>query len=267
MQRPTRRAWLQGRERQYRSARGLNNATVRKLRTICLCCVLALAAPAGAYDGLREDNPFVEAMLRMMEMFGLIDRSRLPLGVPYLPGYDQALSGGLGGLAPLYGLGNLSPGYGLGGLGGLGGLSGLGGLGGMPGGPMLPGQMLGQGAIPGQLPGLGAWPNAGMPGVPGYGLPGNPLQQWPGQRAPVQSALDGVWELNKGGFVIIRGNRARLYLSRDQYQDFTIAYDRRQLSWAPVSGGTASRYRYEERDGRMILRDSEGNYLLLRKRR
>ena len=53
---------------------------------------------ASAYGGYGDDNPFVEAMLRMMEIFGLINRDRLPLNVPYLPGY-----GGLGSLGSLPG--------------------------------------------------------------------------------------------------------------------------------------------------------------------
>lgn len=250
------------------------------LRTICLCSCLAIAAPVPAYDGLREENPFVEAMLRMMEVFGLIDRSRLPLSVPYLPGYGQSL----GGMAPLYGLG------GLGGLGGLNSLGTLGTLGGVPGlgGLGVPGALGGLGSLPGTtgfpgsvfapglgMPqaGLGGWPITGMQGLgglPGYGIPGAAGQawpQWPGAARAPAASLDGIWELNNGGVVIIRGDRARLYLARDRYQDFVIAYDQQHLNWAPLTGGNASRYRYQVRDGRMVMQDKDGNYLLLRRRR
>lgn len=224
---------------------------MKKSLGILLFCTLACGSPAGAYNygSYSDDNPFVEAMLRMMELFGLVDRSRLPLGVPYLPGYAQNAIPGIGGLGGYPGLGGLSGFSPMQGMGAVPGLSPPYGMGQLPGGLGWPG---------------GAYPQSG-------GLP-NP---WAGQRwgDPARSGapsglLDGIWEINKGGFVIIRGNAARLYVSQERYQDFVIGYDRRYLWWRPKSGGGgSSRYRYQLRDGRMIMQDDEGNYLLLRRRR
>ena len=238
---------------------------MKKLLTLCLCGVLTLpfGTAATSYGLYAEDNPFVEAMLRMMEIFGLINRSRLPLSVPYLPGYGQQLTpalsgwygaGGFPGMSPMSGLGGypgMSP---ISGLGGYPGMSPMSGLGGYPG--MSP--MSGLGGVPG----IGSWPGAG--GIPGswYG----PGGQGPGA-APTGGYLDGAWELSKGGFVVISGNRARLYLTPRQYQDFAVRYDRDRLWWAPRAGGATARYRYRVIDGRMVLRDDDGNYLLLRRRR
>jgi hypothetical protein len=232
---------------------------------------------ASAYSGYGDDNPFVEAMLRMMEIFGLIDRDRLPLSVPYLPGYGQQFAPGLGGFSSLGGLGG-APGMSqMNGLGGMPGMLPMYGLGGMPGmSPMYglggaPGMssMYGPGGFPGMspAPGMGGFPGAG--GMPGgnWSNWGN-LNQYP--QAPVTRAptyLDGIWELDQGGFVIIKGNNARLYVSREQYQDFAVRYDRQHLWWRPQEGGEASRYTYQAREGRMVLRDAEGNLLLLRRRR
>ena len=225
-------------------------ASVKKSLVLCLCCSLAVPLNAAAYG---EDNPFVEAMLRMMEVFGLIDRDRLPLSVPYLPGYGQQFSPGLGTLG------------GLSGLGGIPGMSPMYGLGGMPG--MSP--MYGLGGVPGMstVPGMGGMPGTG-------GMPGGSWENWGNLNSYPQmpanrpsTYLDGIWELDKRGFVIIKGDVARLHLSREQYQDFAIYYDRQHLWWRPQEGGKASRYKYQERDGRMILRDSEGNLLLMRRRR
>jgi hypothetical protein len=142
------------------------------------------------------------------------------------------------------------------------------GMGAIPGVSPIPGA----GGIPGiaQYPGAGGWPPGGLPwasGLPGTGNWPNPA--WPGSPTAARAAayLDGAWELSSGGFVIIRGNSARLYVSRDRYQDFSLGYDRQHLWWAPQAGGRSSRYRYQVRDGRMVLRDDEGNYLLLRRRR
>jgi hypothetical protein len=162
---------------------------------------------------------------------------------------------GLGGLGGLGTLGTLPGVGGLSGLGGVPGMGGLSSLGAMPGSLMAPGAGLSQGA-------LGGWPIAGM-----QGLGAQQWQQWPGARSAPNAALEGIWELTNGGVVIIRGDRARLYLSRDRYQDFVIAYDQQQLSWAPLRGGSVSRYRYQVRDGRMVMQDKDGNYLLLRRRR
>lgn len=112
-----------------------------------------------------------------------------------------------------------------------------------------------------------------MPGMTGGGFPraiGNPAgpNGYAGGSAPHSAALlDGAWELDKGGFVVIRGGAARLYLTREKYQDFSIGYDRQYLWWSPQRGGSPSRYRYQMSDGRMILSDEDGKLLLLRRRR
>jgi hypothetical protein len=117
-------------------------------------------------------------------------------------------------------------------------------------------------------PGMGAWPGAAIPGV------GIPAGNWvsPGYYGRAQAAqpntlLDGIWELDNGGVAIIRGNAARLYLSREEYQDFSIHYDREYLWWQPRQGSRPSRYRYQTRQGRMVLQDEEGKQLLMRRRR
>lgn len=195
----------------------------------------------------------------MMEIFGLIDRDRRPLSVPYLPGYGQQFAPGLGGFGGMSGMSSLY------GLGGAPGMSPMYGMGGVPG--MSP--MYGLGGVPGMspMPGMAGLPGAG--GMPGgnWGNWGN-LNYYPQAPANRPSAyLDGIWELDKGGFVVIKGNSARLYLSREQYQDFAIHYDRQHLWWRPQEGGKGARYTYQAREGRMILRDTEGNLLLMRRRR
>ncbi len=225
---------------------------MKRLFLLFFCCCLVFGTPATAYSLYSDENPFVEAMLRMMEIFGLIDRSRLPLGVPYLPSYGQSLAPGLG-------MGGLPGMTGVPGMTGFSGLSPLYGLGAMPGASSFP--------ATGGWPTAGGWPGAGLTtmATPGY----RPDARWPGVAPTRQppSYLDGIWEISKGGFVVIRGNAARLYVARDQYQDFAIAYDRQHLWWAPQAGGKRSRYQYQVRSGRMVMRDTNGNYLLLRRRR
>jgi hypothetical protein len=276
---------------------------VTKFRILLLAIGLLVqpvtATAAGAY---ADDNPFVEAMLRMMELFGFIDRDRLPLGVPYLPatGYGSFPGGNaMGGIGGLGG----NPVTGFGGMPGLGGMPGgypLGGIGGMPGFAGNP--VTGLGAVPGMaagypMPGLGGVPGlGGMGGVPGLGgiggmpglggmggLPGNPWQGGMPFGGPAQGGwapdgrgnqppakiglLDGIWETNKGAVVIIKADAARLYVAQDRYQDFIIRYDHDHFWWQPRDGSKFRRYRYEMREGRMILADKDNNLLLLRRRR
>lgn len=253
---------------------------MKKFVTLCLCGTLILSAPASAYGLYREDNPFVEAMLRMMEIFGLIDRDSLPLGAPYLPGYGAsslpALGGlsGLGGYPGMSGVPGMSPWSGMTGYPGMGGIPGMSpwsGMAGYPGMSGVPGMSpwSGLGGSPGmgQMPGIGGWPAAGMPNA--AGVPGNwGGLGWPGGAGSgAQSGyLDGIWELTSGSLVIIKRSSARLYVSRERYQDFIVGYDQQRFWWTPRGGNTTTTYRYQMRDGRMVLRDSQGKMLLMRRR-
>jgi hypothetical protein len=198
--------------------------------------------PAPVQAIYTDDNPFVEAMLRMMEIFGLIDRSRLPLGVPYLPGYGHSWTPGIGSTTGMIGYPGMGTPL---------GTSSIYGAGGWPG--------------PAQISGPAGWPPFGLAGAPG-------AWTYPGGGVPPYGSissryLDGAWELDKGGFVVIRGNTARLFITPERSQDFTIGYDHYRLWWRPRGTRSASHYRYQVRDGRMIMQDSEGRLLLLRRRR
>lgn len=220
-----------------------------------------LGVPSRAAASYADGNPFVEAMLRMMEIMGLIDRGSLGYSVPYLPGYGGGL-GGMPGLGSYYpGAMGMWPGTSL--PGAWGGMPG--GMGGMPGGiGGMPGSM---GTMPGGWPGLGGMPgNPGWPGMgnwPGASLAGNAFNQVP--RTPAAD-LDGIWELTNGSVAIIRGRQARLYADRDRHQDFSIAYDGQHFWWTPRGGNTTTHYRYRMRDGRMVLSDNDGKVLLMRRR-
>ncbi len=215
---------------------------MNRLPTLWLCCSLALVIPAPVQAIYTDDNPFVEAMLRMMEIFGLIDRRRLPLGVPYLPGYGQSFAPGIGVTPGMTG----SPGMGT-----PLGIPSIYGAGGWPG--------------PAQTPGPAGWPPVGFADSPGaWAYPGGHVHSY---GSLPSGHLDGAWELDKGGFVIIRGNTARLFVSPERSQDFTIGYDHDRLWWRPRGTRSASHYRYQVRDSRMIMQDSEGRLLLLRRRR
>ena len=105
-----------------------------------------------------------------------------------------------------------------------------------------------------------AWP----PGTPAIANP-----QWSatnGRNASLTRMLQGSWETHTGGLLLIKGNLARLYVSRDRYQDLEIRVDRHYL-WMKPAGSSQPHDRYEHRifDRRVILRDPNGEVLLLRR--
>jgi hypothetical protein len=103
-----------------------------------------------------------------------------------------------------------------------------------------------------------AWGGA-QPGFPGT----SPAD---GRYAYLMRMLQGSWETNNGGLLLIKGNLARLYVSRDRYQDLEITVDRVHL-WMRPAGSTQTADRYEHRifDRRIVLRDRAGKVLLLRR--
>ncbi len=224
-----------------------------KAASIFILCGMLLAPPSGyAGYGGYDDNPFVEAMLRMMELFGFIDRRPVPLGAPYLPA-DRPLG-------PTF-----ASGYGPAGPGAF--AAG----GGVPLGPMAAGGPLGWSYPPNAAgpigPGIATPP--WLPGEPGQSKPQGMPGPWagPGPPLPPPGLLDGIWQLSKGGLLILKADAARLYVSRERYQDFVVRYDDSRMWWRPHNGNRTSQYRYEVRDGRMVLADETGQLLLLRRLR
>jgi hypothetical protein len=199
-----------------------------------------------------SDSAVVQGMLRLMENFGFVDRNNLPMGVPYLPSATAASPLGFSGIPGTAGTG----------MPGLTPFSGT-----TPFGP-LAGSGLPVYSAPGAgwpgVPWANAWPDTG-PGVPqghrqGFGWPGAPGQ-------PVAGLLDGIWELHRGGIVVIRADAARLYVSPDRFQDYLVRYDDKHFWWRPRDGSQFERYRYRMEEGRMVLADKDGNLLMLRRRR
>lgn len=131
-----------------------------------------------------------------------------------------------------------------------------------PGAPPL-------GASPwGAAPWTGApWGNNPWPPAWGGGQTGFPAtSSADGRYAYLMRMLQGSWETHNGGLLLIKGNLARLYVSRDRYQDLEITVDRVYL-WMRPAGSTQTADRYEHRifDRRIVLRDRAGKVLLLRR--
>jgi hypothetical protein len=115
------------------------------------------------------------------------------------------------------------------------------------------------------------WPVAPPYAAPYDGPHGAPwgAPTWPpagGQS--VLELLQGAWQSDNGGLLLVKDNLARLYLSRDRYQDLYLRADTRYL-WLRPAGtpGRTMRYTYRVHDDRLELYDWQGNSLILRRYR
>ncbi len=128
--------------------------------------------------------------------------------------------------------------------------------------------------IPGYPPFASGLPWApSFPGLPPnlpYGASPYGSTPWP-PPAPyagggnILSRLQGAWESSNGSLLLVRNNMARLYVSRDQYQDLYITAGPRYLWLRPVRGQSPTRYEHHIYRDRMVLRDGRGNSLVLRR--
>ena len=138
------------------------------------------------------------------------------------------------------------------------------------------------------------FPNYGSPTLPfsavppGYAWPGAPIgpgwnnQPWTGGYAypsypyrgtsrraynspRILESLQGSWETNNGGLLLVRRNMARLYIERNEYQDFYIRADPRYLWMWPTKSQVSQRYEHHISGDIIRLRDEFGNTLTLRR--
>ncbi len=123
-------------------------------------------------------------------------------------------------------------------------------------------------------PAVPAWGTPAWPGGAGYlGYPYAPMGPYPPVPPYYYSQqrflrrLQGAWETDSGGLLLVKGNMARLYLSRDRHQDLYIRADPRYVWMRPVNSGEERRYDHRIFDDKILLRDDEGRTLTLKRYR
>ncbi len=205
----------------------------RLTRSIVL---LLLSTQCAAADGFvdtaaERSNPFATAMDMMMDAMDNYSRKRQ---------WDQALSS--------YGT-SMQPWA----------------LGAMPGmTPQMPGQTQMQQMFQ-NAPGVSrAMGNMGSP----MGAFRQPRTMAPFYSAPTQqtgSAIDGVWQGSSGEVFVVRNGYCRIYASREAYDDCRIAVQGQMVTLVSPTSRQRRQYEYAVSDGRMVLRDSDGNLLLYRR--
>jgi len=75
--------------------------------------------------------------------------------------------------------------------------------------------------------------------------------------------LQGSWKTDKGGLLLVRRDMARLYMNRDEHQDFYLRGGSRYIWMWPVKSQASQRYEYHISSDRILLRDEFGNTLTL----
>lgn len=124
-------------------------------------------------------------------------------------------------------------------------------------------------------------PSGGWPGFggSGYTLPWS-SGQFPGQQqaqqmmrgmgAPqglpfVGTSLDGIWQGRSGEVLVIWGQRFRIYSDSNRFTEGDLRVQGNQLWLHNPMSNTTQRYEYAAHEGRLALRDVNGQLLLYRR--
>lgn len=106
-----------------------------------------------------------------------------------------------------------------------------------------------------------AWPQGPYPGTGYDGWSGAPQPAPAGQASP----LEGVWQGNNGGVLVVQQGQARLYAAREQYQDFQLRLQDQLLLLREPHSGQVRSYEFALQGDRLALRDRAGNLVLFRR--
>ena len=208
---------------------------------------MLLSTQALAQDGLQKTagqgyNPFANAMDMMMDAMDRYARKR---------SWDDALSSYSTQAQPWS-------------------------WGGMPGmTPQMPGQSQMQQMLqsaPATAQGFGRMARQ-MPSTPQWspawgGQPAGQLAPGPGLgRAGrgISGPLDGIWQGSTGEVLMVRNGYCRIYASRENYNDCRISVQASNALITSATSGESREYEYAVYQGRLALRDSDGNILLYRR--
>jgi hypothetical protein len=100
-----------------------------------------------------------------------------------------------------------------------------------------------------------------MEQVPG----GEALQALPGLDGWRSTNLDGVWEGRDGGLLIVQGPRFRLYAPNHAHVDGLIQQRNDRIAMYTPQDDVARPYQFAEQQGRLVLRDANGQVYLYRR--
>ncbi|EGV18643.1 hypothetical protein [Thiocapsa marina] len=200
-------------------------STVVRISLACIAIWLSLAAPPALAD---TRSAMADAMVRMMEAMGLFGTA------------GGAMSGGSPGVPNPMGMSGWPSGFGA-----------------MPGVP-------GAGTMP--FPGSSQMDPTAQMGQMGQMLERfNPGSAMTGAMPWTASPLEGIWEGSDDGLLIVQGGRYRIYAPFSGYidGDMRITGDRVELT--NRREGFSQEFEYALDQGRLVLRDRQGQIYLYRR--
>jgi hypothetical protein len=127
------------------------------------------------------------------------------------------------------------------------------------------------GPSPYAMPGMEQMPWMQQPWASHLGDPsqafgmGQWMPQMPGMQGLSATGLDGVWEGRDGGLLIVQGHRFRLQSAHGGHVEGLIQRRGNRLAFYEPSTETVRPYEFVEEQGRLILRDPEGQVYLYRR--
>jgi hypothetical protein len=127
------------------------------------------------------------------------------------------------------------------------------------------------GSSPYQMPGMSQMPWTQNPWSSPFTDPSRAfgmdqwMQQIPGLRGLTGTSLDGVWEGRDGGLLIIQRHRFRIQSARGGHVEGLIQQRGNRLAFYEPESEATRPYEFIEEQGRLILRDPEGQIFLYRR--
>lgn len=119
-------------------------------------------------------------------------------------------------------------------------------------------------------PWVGRLPTQGLPPFgQGFGLqknyPGFDPRQWLPPMSGTLSPLEGIWQGSRGDLLVIRGHQFRVYATAERYIEGWLKIDGQQLLLVNTQYQAPHRFEYAIHEGRLVLRDEQGQLLLYRR--
>jgi len=104
------------------------------------------------------------------------------------------------------------------------------------------------------------WPPPGWEQIYGMGRRG---PRYPPRVArPLVSILEGTWLGNAGDILVVHGVRFRIFIDEEHFTEGIFRIDGNLLAMTNLESRATRIYEYATQEGRLVLRDSDGNLLL-----
>jgi len=117
----------------------------------------------------------------------------------------------------------------------------------------------------GALPPDYTWPPPGWEHFYDAGRPPFPPYPPPAHEGPPVSILEGTWLGNAGDILVIHGVRFRIFMDEAHFTEGIFRIDGNLLTMTNLENHTSRIYEFAMQQGRLVLRDADGNLMLYKR--